>query len=162
MWGKGKRNIALALAGCLFFGGITAALHPGQTLKAAPTDGGNTPVRQMEYLDRGVVAVSVNNAVFVSWRLLATDDQAAGFNVCRTTDGKTVKLNGETLYQGTNFTDTTADRTKDNTYSVRIMRNGKEEKNRRQSHVKRQCSAKGDYDSDTPGWTNSFCVNRRF
>ena len=128
MWGKGKRNIALALAGCLFFGGITAALHPGQTLKAAPTDGGNMPVRQMEYLDRGVVAVSVNNAVFVSWRLLATDDQAAGFNVYRTTDGKTVKLNGDTLYQGTNFTDTTADRTKDNTYSVRIMRNGKEEK----------------------------------
>ena len=28
--------------------------------------------RQMEYLDRGVVAVKVNNGVFISWRYLGT------------------------------------------------------------------------------------------
>ncbi len=76
-------------------------------------------VRKMEYLDRGVVAVSTGKAVFVSWRLLVTDEEGIGFDVYRKTDGDTVKLNDTPLYSGTNFTDNTADLTKDNTYFVR-------------------------------------------
>ncbi len=82
--------------------------------------------RMMEKLDRGVVAVSVGNAAFVSWRLLASDEADMGFNVYRTTDGETVKVNAEVLTGGTNFTDTTADLSKDNTYTVKTVYNGVE------------------------------------
>lgn len=81
--------------------------------------------RQFEYLDRGVVAVrqSEKNA-FVSWRSLATDDPELGFNVYRTTDGNTVKLNENPLFGGTNFLDSTADFSKSNVYFVRKVLNG--------------------------------------
>ena len=35
----------------------------------------NTPLCQMEKLDRGVVAVANGSNVFVSWRFLGTDDE---------------------------------------------------------------------------------------
>lgn len=82
--------------------------------------------RKMEYLDRGVVAVSTGKSAFISWRFLATDEDGIGFNVYRTTDGKTVKLNDKPLYDGTNYTDTKADLSKNNTYSVKAVSSGKE------------------------------------
>ncbi len=85
-----------------------------------------TGSRMMEQLDRGVVAVSTGSAAFVSWRLLASDEGDIGFNVYRTTGGETVKVNAEVLTGGTNFTDTTADLTKDNTYTVKTVYNGVE------------------------------------
>jgi len=36
----------------------------------SPASINSLPTRQMENLDRGVVAVKVNNGVFVSWRVL--------------------------------------------------------------------------------------------
>lgn len=83
--------------------------------------------RKMEYLNRGVSAVSTGKSVFVSWRLLGTDDDNIAFNVYRTTDGKTIKLNDKPLTGGTNFTDTKADLKKDNTYFVKAVINGIEE-----------------------------------
>ena len=85
-----------------------------------------TGSRMYEYLDRGTYAVSAGNAAFISWRLLASDEPDIGFNVYRTTDGQTVKLNDEVLTGGTNYTDTTADMTKDNTYYVTTVYNGAE------------------------------------
>lgn len=85
-----------------------------------------TGSRMMEKLDRGVVALNSGSGIFVSWRLLASDESDIGFNVYRTTDGETVKVNEETLYGGTNFTDTTADLTKENTYFVKTVYSGKE------------------------------------
>lgn len=85
-----------------------------------------TGSRMMEKLDRGVVALNSGSGIFVSWRLLASDESDISFNVYRTTDGETVKVNSETLYGGTNFTDTTADLTKENTYFVKTVYNGKE------------------------------------
>lgn len=85
-----------------------------------------TGSRMMEKLDRGVVAVSTGSSAFISWRLLASDESDIGFNVYRTTDGETVKLNSEVLYNGTNYTDTTADLTKNNTYFVKTVYNGVE------------------------------------
>ncbi|MBQ8724524.1 MAG: hypothetical protein IJY74_02480, partial [Oscillospiraceae bacterium] len=85
-----------------------------------------TGTRMMEKLDRGVVALNSGSGIFVSWRLLASDESDIGFNVYRTTDGETVKVNGEVLTGGTNFTDTTADLTKENTYTVKTVYNGVE------------------------------------
>lgn len=82
-----------------------------------------TGSRQMEYLDRGVVAVNSGKGAFISWRLLASDEKDMGFNVYRTTDGVTTKVNDAVLYGGTNFTDTTADLSKDNTYFVKTVYN---------------------------------------
>ncbi len=82
--------------------------------------------RQFEYLDRGVVAVRQKTAALISWRSLATDEDNLGFNVYRTTDGQTVKLNDAPLTGGTNFTDGTADFTKANTYFVKKVLNGVE------------------------------------
>lgn len=86
--------------------------------------------RQMENLGRGVVAVrKSNNEVFVSWRLLALDDQNIGFNVYRKTkrDKNSVKLNSEVITGATNFIDTTADMSIDNTYLIRSVINGKQQ-----------------------------------
>ena len=82
--------------------------------------------RKMEYLNRGVSAVSTGNSVFVSWRLLADDDENAAFNVYRTTGNKTIKLNDAPLSGGTNYTDKSADLNKNNIYSVKAVVNGRE------------------------------------
>lgn len=83
--------------------------------------------RLFEYLDRGVVAVRQNNTnALITWRSLATDEEELGFNLYRTTDGKTVKVNDKTLTGGTNFVDTKADFSKANTYFVKKVFNGKE------------------------------------
>jgi rhamnogalacturonan endolyase len=82
--------------------------------------------RQMEYLNRGVSAVPTSNGVFVSWRLLGTEDRAMAFNLYRKSNGKEVKLNDKPLTAGTNFLDKTADSNVDNTYSVKIISKKKE------------------------------------
>ena len=82
-----------------------------------------TGSRMYEYLDRGTYAVSAGNSVFISWRLLASDEADIGFNVYRTTNGETVKLNDTPVTGGTNYTDTTADMSQDNTYYVTTVYN---------------------------------------
>jgi len=82
--------------------------------------------RLTEYLDRGVVAINTGSAVFVSWRLLATEPQDIGFNVYRVSNGNTVKLNSSVLTKGTNFTDNTANRAIENRYFVTTVQNGTE------------------------------------
>jgi rhamnogalacturonan endolyase len=75
--------------------------------------------RQMEALGRGVIAMRTANGVFVSWRLLGNDPAGIAFNLFRSTaNGKPVQLNKQPLTAGTNFTDETADTTKDNNYVV--------------------------------------------
>ncbi len=82
--------------------------------------------RQMEKLDRGVVAIRSGDAAFVNWRLLASDEPDIGFNLYRTTDGKTVKVNSDVILGGTNYTDKSADLSKANTYTVKTVYNGVE------------------------------------
>jgi len=77
--------------------------------------------RQMEYLDRGLVAVQTASGVFVSWRYLATDDSKVGFNIYR--DGK-YKVNFTPLTSTTNTLDTQGNTYF--TYSVRTVLNGVE------------------------------------
>lgn len=77
--------------------------------------------RQMEYLDRGLVAVQTASGVFVSWRYLATDDPKVGFNIYR--DGK-YKVNFTPLTSTTNTLDTQGNSYV--TYTVRTVLNGVE------------------------------------
>lgn len=83
----------------------------------------------MENLGRGVVAVRTSGTdVFVSWRLLGTDPSGVAFNVYRSTGGASaVKLNSSPLTGATIYTDSTADLTQTNAYTVRPVIGGDEQ-----------------------------------
>src|SRR5262245_26501247 len=84
---------------------------------------------KMEYLNRGIVAVNGGDGkIFVSWRLLGTEDPNLSFNLYRTTKGKTIRLNKTPITKATNFTDETADSTQTNVYLVKVINNSKEER----------------------------------
>ncbi len=57
--------------------------------------------RNMEYLDRGLIAVKVTNGVFLSWRFLGTDNPGIGFNLYR----NDTKVNSAPIINATNYTD---------------------------------------------------------
>lgn len=80
---------------------------------------GAAPARQMEYLDRGVTAVKVNNGVFISWRVLGTEQSNVCYNLYR---GST-KL--ATITGASNYLDTTG--TTGSTYQVSAVVNGNEQ-----------------------------------
>uniref|UniRef100_UPI00403F0B63 rhamnogalacturonan lyase n=1 Tax=Paenibacillus sp. FSL H8-0079 TaxID=2921375 RepID=UPI00403F0B63 len=77
--------------------------------------------RQMEYLDRGVVAVKTGAGVFVSWRLLGTEGSNVSFNVYR--DG--TKVNATPITNSTNLQD--ASGTSSSKYTVRAVVSGTEQ-----------------------------------
>jgi len=87
-----------------------------QIIKAETT----TPTRQMEKLDRGVVAVKTDKGVFISWRLLGTEELDTSFNVYR--DG--VKINEALITSSTNYLDATG--TENSKYYVSVVKNKKE------------------------------------
>ena len=76
--------------------------------------------RQMEWLNRGLVAVKTTNGVFLSWRVLGTDGNTTGFNLYR--DGE--KIASFTGSQASNYTDTKG--TSSSKYSVKAVVGGKE------------------------------------
>lgn len=84
--------------------------------------------RQMEKLDRGVVAVRTGtNNVFISWRVLGLDASTTTFNVYRSTNGATaVKLNASPLGVS-NYADTSANSASVYTYTVRPVIGGTEQ-----------------------------------
>lgn len=93
---------------------LSALAMTGMTAKAQ-----NTPVSQMEKLDRGVVALTASSGSgnFVSWRFLGTDDEATTtFDLLR--NGSRVKSN---LY-ATNCVDASGNAT--STYQVVTKVNG--------------------------------------
>ncbi len=75
--------------------------------------------RQMEYLNRGLVAVKVSNGVFLSWRLLGTDNKNIAFNIYR---NKTILINSTPITSSTNYVD--ASGTLTDTYTVKPVLNG--------------------------------------
>lgn len=84
--------------------------------------------RYMENLERGVVAVrNSNGTVFVSWRLLGTEDYNLSFNLYRQTNGKTVKVNKTPITATTNYTDNYKDTSVAITYFVKAIHKNKEE-----------------------------------
>lgn len=75
--------------------------------------------RQVEKLDRGVVALATSSGVFVSWRLLGTEPAGVRFNVYR--DGRRINHEPQAL---TNLVD--AQGRPDSLYTVRAVVAGKE------------------------------------
>lgn len=112
-WQRKALACVLALGFPLAAGVATAAPNP------APAS--SQTARQVERLDRGVVAIRSGDGVFVSWRLLGTDPAGLAFNVYR--GGK--RLNAEPLGV-TNFSDPYAPA--DAVYSVRSVLAGVESK----------------------------------
>lgn len=89
--------------------------------------------RQMENLDRGVVAVYMDDGrVYVGWRMLGTEPENIAYNVYR--DGTLV--NSEPITESTNIIDNQGNL--DSVYTVRVVLNGSEGKSSRQAKVWRQ------------------------
>ncbi|MBC7904398.1 MAG: rhamnogalacturonan lyase [Gemmatimonadaceae bacterium] len=81
----------------------------------------------MEYLDRGVTAVSKHDGkAFVSWRLLASDPDAISFNVYAVKKGKTIKVNKAPVVKTTWIEDAGRDTTETVNYFVKALVKGKE------------------------------------
>ncbi len=85
--------------------------------------------RQMENLDRGVVAIRTSNdSVYIGWRLLGNEPDEIVFNIYRQTGReKPVRLNQSPLKESTNFVVGNQNFTTDNTYFVRAVLNSKEQ-----------------------------------
>ncbi|MDQ6417971.1 GDSL-type esterase/lipase family protein [Paenibacillus sp. LHD-117] len=95
------------------------------SLVISPTPGhadtsGSLPARQGDYLNRGLVAVLVDNGVFLSWRYLNTDPDEIAFNVYK----NGYKVNAAPISDVTNYVDATgADSSQ---YQISTIVNGKE------------------------------------
>jgi len=108
-----------------------AALRPTLRLECTPAyeKAANTPARQMEALDRGLVAMRRSSSqVYLGWRLLGTDPSSVGFNVYRSTNGGTAtKLTATPITTSTNYVDSTFTASAVTTYFVRPVINGVEQ-----------------------------------
>ena len=76
-----------------------------------------TPVSQMEKLDRGLVVIRHSGGTFVSWRLLGTDNQNTSFEILR--NGTSV---AKDIYKCTSMSFKTGNA--DHTYQVVTYQNG--------------------------------------
>lgn len=83
--------------------------------------------RQMESLDRGIIAIKDKGHFFVSWRVLGTDSDDLAFNLYRKSGAKkAVLLNEKPITGATNFVDTKANSKEENTWFVKTVLKGKE------------------------------------
>lgn len=85
---------------------------------ANPTTAFAASSRQVEALNRGLVAVKVSNGVYLSWRLLGTESYSTTFNVYR--NGTKIA----SVTDSTNYVDTSG--STNSKYTVRTVVNGKE------------------------------------
>jgi rhamnogalacturonan endolyase len=100
---------------------VLANVAPPPPPPPPPADEVVTTPKQVEKLNRGLVAVRINSSeVYIGWRLFGTDPSGIGFNVYR--DG--VKLNASPIVNSTNFVDQT---NVDGSYTVRPVLNGTEQ-----------------------------------
>ncbi|PZD94518.1 rhamnogalacturonan lyase [Paenibacillus sambharensis] len=100
---------------------LAAAVALGTLPLSAADTASAANARQMEKLNRGLVAVKVNSGVFLSWRLLGTEAASTSFNVYR---GST-KLNSSPVTGSTSFTDPQGSTS--SSYTVRAVVNGQEQ-----------------------------------
>lgn len=77
--------------------------------------------RQAEKLNRGLVAVKVSSGVFVSWRLLGTEELSVSFNLYR----NGTKVNVTPITDSTNYQDNAG--TASSSYTVRAIVGGIEQ-----------------------------------
>ncbi|SFM46758.1 rhamnogalacturonan endolyase [Paenibacillus sp. 1_12] len=111
---KSKRLMSIAVAATTFLSSFLAyGANPSSVSAAA--------ARQMEKINRGVVAVKVSGGVFVSWRLLGTEAADTAFNLYR---GST-KVNASPITNSTNYQDAAG--TTSSTYTVKAVVSGTEQ-----------------------------------
>ena len=84
------------------------------------------PPRQVEKLDRGLVALCKGEHVFLSWRWLGSENNATAFNIYRTKNGDAAKLNASPIRDRTNFVDESAGDIHSASYFIRAVENGSE------------------------------------
>ncbi len=96
---------------------------------AVAANADSRPVREMEFLDRGLIALNEGGSVYIGWRLLATDPDDVAFDVYRKPPGtKPIKLNDAPVTQTTDFVDTNAGRLRKGTrYFIVPIINGTHE-----------------------------------
>ncbi|PJJ10680.1 rhamnogalacturonan endolyase [Flavobacterium sp. 1] len=83
--------------------------------------------RQMENLDRGIIAVNQNGKFFINWRVLGTDSDDLAFNLYRKTGTQNaIRLNEKPITGAANFNDEKANPAENNTWFVKTVVNGKE------------------------------------
>ncbi|MDD3587794.1 MAG: hypothetical protein PHQ75_11500, partial [Thermoguttaceae bacterium] len=80
-----------------------------------------------EKLDRGALALPVENGVYLSWRLLKDDPKGIAFNVCRKgeSDSEFTKLNHSPITKTTDFLDTTAKKDSSYVWKICVVGNDK-------------------------------------
>lgn len=76
--------------------------------------------RKMENLDRGLVAVNSGGDVFLSWRMLGTENSNIGFNIYR----NGTKINSSPITESTNYVDYSGN--SDDSYYITSVLNGSE------------------------------------
>jgi rhamnogalacturonan endolyase len=120
-WKQNMKKTGLCLLGCVQLAAVCTSLQ-AIAAESSPAPAAQThDKRQMEYLDRGLVAVRTEQGVFVSWRLLGTEPSDISFNLYRNDK----KVNREPIISSTNFLDTSG--SADDTYTVRAVVKGKEQ-----------------------------------
>lgn len=121
-WNAGAPYLGAALLVALAMVTALALAVTATSLKAAAApEGDGVRLRQMERLDRGLVAVKVDDGVFLSWRWLGTEPRDIGFHIYR--DGG--RITEAPIVSSTNYLD--PDGTEDSTYHVRAVLNGVEQ-----------------------------------
>lgn len=80
----------------------------------------NAGQRNMEYLNRGLVAVKVSNGIFLSWRFLGSDDKNISFNIYR----NNTLVNSSPVTNSTNYLD--AGGSSSDIYTVKAVLNNVE------------------------------------
>lgn len=100
----------------------------GDALAGPSTLTKSPQVRQVEYLNRGVVAIRrTTTQAYIGWRLLGTDPSNIAFNLYRSANGgAAVKLNASPLVTTTDFVDSTVNFAQTNKYFVRPVIGGTE------------------------------------
>ena len=83
-----------------------------------------------EKLNRGMLALPIEGGkVYLGWRLLKSDPENVAFNIYRSTgSGTEVKLNSQPITKTTNFIDDQAQLDKSNSWWVKPLVNGQEQK----------------------------------
>ena len=109
-----KRGLALAVA-CVF--AVSPMINFGANTAERPLS--SAIARQAEYLDRGVVAILVEDGIMVQWRLRGFDPEGAMFNIYR--DG--VLITPQPVWL-TNFIDENG--TSESVYSIGMVVDGVE------------------------------------
>jgi len=126
----GKRFILLLLLIALVFLSLPLWANLEDVI-LAESEESTQPLRQMEYLGRGLIAVNLgglrSSDVYVGWRMLGTDPNTIAFNLYRSTgEGYPIKLNDLPVTQSTNCIDNNVNLSQSISYFVKPVIDGNE------------------------------------